>query len=140
MVLRRSGDPTRANPDGGDGHRPTPLPGQSPTLWGTPRQTGAARELLTAGKNDYDILLRTNFDDENQARDFVVTLAKCTKYEIHDVHDLFTCFLMARPAIKGRARMEYAQVATGIIAPSLYGVREGKKFRGDEEKANDNNR
>jgi len=79
-----------------------------------------ARELVHPGKDAAELLMRTNFRDDNEARDAVLFLDWCEEFNVPT--EMARNILAARCSVQGMSRREYAQVATGIISPSLYGV------------------
>lgn len=95
-------------------------------------QGNLAKELIKPGDEVKDLLMRTNLKDENDAIDVGLLLAKYQRFNMEQQAHTLLYKLAALTSINGLGRKEYSQVATGIISPSLWGIRDGnKKNKGD---------
>lgn len=95
------------------------------------------REFVHPGEDPRDILMRCIFKDERELNAAVLYLAKCREFGLDVEEKVLLDRLAGSVSVRGLSRRELAMVSTGIIAPSLWGVREwgkgGKDKRREEQ-------
>ncbi len=81
-----------------------------------------AKDLIQPGKSLLDILMRTVLRDDNEARDLALTNAQLDEFGLEEEKaNLILPLLAARTSVNGRARLEYLQGMTGILAMPWFG-------------------
>lgn len=97
-----------------------------------------AKELVHPGKSGdpLELLMRCVIKDEKQLNAISQYLALCDEFELPQEKRALVYRLAGSVSVDGRARKELSMVATGIIAPSVWGV-DGEKKR---NKSSDNSR
>ena len=84
------------------------------------RNSGSsARELLQPGKTVRDLLMRTVFKDENRMKSAILFIDWARRHDCDE--NLILDYMAGAASVDGRRRKEFSLVATGIIAPLLWG-------------------
>ncbi len=79
-----------------------------------------AHTFVKPGKDALELLMRTVFRNERQARQVVLLYSKLVKYDFQDGIDDLRALMAANCSIGGRSRMEALMAAIEVLAPSLY--------------------
>ncbi|MDD5095173.1 MAG: hypothetical protein PHV74_12480 [Dehalococcoidia bacterium] len=79
-----------------------------------------AHTFVKPGKDTLELLMRTVFENERQARQVVLLYSKLVKYGFEDGLADLRALLAAKCSVKGRSRMEALMAEIQVLAPSLY--------------------
>lgn len=80
----------------------------------------SAHTFVKPGKDTLELLMRTVFDTERQARQVVLLYSKCVKYQFEEGLADLRALLAAKCSVKGRSRFEALMAEIKVLAPSLY--------------------
>ena len=83
-------------------------------------QGNKAYTFVKPGDNTLELLMRTVFDTEKQARQVVLLYSKLVKYGFTEGLEDLKALLAAKCSVKGRSRMEALMAEIQVLAPSLY--------------------
>lgn len=112
---------------GGDGHFAFNDPRALEAIFNQQQFPSVFKEFVHPGKDPKELLMRCIFKDERERNAAVLYYAKCEEFGLEEEKQVLLSWLASTVAVRGLARRELAMVSTGIIAPSLYGVREWGK-------------
>ena len=88
------------------------------------------KQFVHPGKGDpKELLMRCYFKDERERNAAVLYYAKCIEFGLKEEMEVLADWLASTVSVQGMARRELLMGTTGIIAPTLYEVGEGKKKR-----------
>lgn len=122
---------------GGDGRKGIPAESVSPmALWRRRSSHNIAKPLIEPGEKLEELLMRTRLEDENQARDVILAIDWVREFDLDEEEDSLRLLLAILPSIEGVGRKEYVMVATQILAPTIYGVKDGVKLSKREASGN----
>lgn len=118
-----------------DGSKPLTIDSVRPdTVLGHPNDQNIAKEFVRPGKEILELLMRTVLEDINEANWVAEAIEWCEEFCPKKVA-LVQRILALRTSIKGRARLELLQYGTGIVAPSLMGVKSGNDGRDGKQES-----
>jgi hypothetical protein len=138
-MVRKTGPNISGPPDvGGNGHSLGILdPNHLDRLLTQTSMPNVAHELVKPGKDPAQLMMRCNFKNERQLNAAVLLLAKYEKFHMERHKTMLLNRLAGSTSVGGLSRRELLQAATGIVAPSLYNVKnfgnDGKKDKGRDE-------
>jgi hypothetical protein len=118
----------------GDGHFPFNDPKALEGLFNQQQFPSVFKEFVHPGKDPRELLMRCIFKDERERNAAVLYYAKCEEFGLTEEKQILTNWLASTVSVRGLARRELLMAGTGIVAPTLYGVREWGK-RKEKEKA-----
>ncbi len=79
-----------------------------------------AHTFVKPGKDALELLMRTVFITERQAKQFVMLYSKLVKYGFDDGINDLRALMAAKCSVGGRSRIEALMAAIEVLAPSLY--------------------
>ena len=77
--------------------------------------------FIKPGNDSLELLMRTVFENDQQATAVVLLYSKCKKYKYQRGIDDLMALMAAKCSVKGRSTLLALQAETQILAPSLLG-------------------
>lgn len=77
------------------------------------------RPFISPGKDVLELLMRTNFRDDDQAVAAVLLYDKCLRYDLELGLEDLKAYLAAKCSVQGRSTLLALMASTGVIAPGM---------------------
>lgn len=112
----------------GNGHFPLTDPRALENLFSQQSFPNQLKEFTHPGKDPKELLMRCVFKDERERNAAVLYYAKCVEFDLPAEKEVLGNWLASTVSVRGLSRRELLMGVTNIIAPTLYGVKEQKRW------------